>query len=366
MKIHASSLARAMVCSGHLFFKDLHDTELHPAAPEGTAAGEYLEHLLNKTTPPLQAKNGIYFDDDMKLYGSATAKDIFDKANGAEVTAEGKVSWMTQAGVKISCRYDASFLTPGLLYVDDYKYGYGIVDVTENWQLIAYAIGEVIRRQQPLDVALRIHQPRPHHEHGSVREWRITYPELLQYKDRIEKRMQQIVDGDKTLTTSSACKYCKGAAEACTAFNRSFYAALDFTESFTQDMITDEEVAQQLNLAKTAKEIIKIKTDSLEQLAISRIKGGKIVPGYMTEKSYGNRSWKGCVNADNILALTGKNISEPAKLLSPAKAEKLGVPKTLIAGLVEKKYKGNNLVKKDASDLGDSIFGTNNPSTGVK
>jgi hypothetical protein len=51
------------------------------AEEEGTAAGEYLERLLTNQPIPLTARNGVYFDDDMKFYGDAIAQDIIERAS---------------------------------------------------------------------------------------------------------------------------------------------------------------------------------------------------------------------------------------------------------------------------------------------
>ncbi len=355
--IHASGLSRVMTCSGSLMF-DLPREPSSESAKEGTACGEYLEHLLKgNQNIGTHAKNGVFFDEDMKFFANETAKEIEELSN-SPVNAEIKVDWQTRSGIWIKGRYDASFTSASnTLYVDDFKYGWTLVDVKENWQLLAYAIGEIMRQGVYYEtITLRIHQPRPHHEEGPIRSWELTYDELLAYKEKIEVRMDQIAQGITELVTSPKCKYCPAAAFACTAFNRAVYASVDYTLSdFEQDNLEDREISQQLDLLDRVTDVLKIKTDSMKQLAISRIKEGKIIPGYLTEDSYGNRDWKKDVSPNVIEVLTGLNITE-TKMLSPAKAEKIGVPKELVASFVERAYKGQNLVKRDAGKLADKIF----------
>jgi hypothetical protein len=362
MDIHCSQLARPMVCAGFLAFTDLPKSPTNAAAEEGTAAGEYLERLLMGKDLPAQAKNGVYFDDDMKFY----TRPIVDEINSnkqSEVLCEQPIDWRTRSGIWIRGKYDLSFIRGGSLFIDDLKYGWGIVEVKDNWQLLGYAIGEVIRRGVAFEtIVLRIHQPRPHHEDGSTREWKLTYAELLGYKERIEQRMEMIAAGDKTLTTSKHCKYCAAAGEACPAFNRLFYRALEVTTEFTQDQIDEAELARQLDHVNRATEVIKIKMDSLNELAVSRIKNGKIIPGYLTEQRFGDRKWKPNISPETIKALTGKDILEKV-MLSPAKAEKLGISKDFVNQLVDRHFMGNKLVRKDSSAIGDKIFG--NPNKGV-
>lgn len=360
MEIHCSQLARPMACAGFTSFKDLPKFEAGPAAEEGTAAGELLERLLLGKEIPKQARNGVYFDNDMRFY----TKPIIEEINGnteSSVLCETPIDWRTRSGVWIRGKYDVSFIREGCLYIDDLKYGWGLVEVKDNWQLLGYAIGEVIRRGRAFErIVLRIHQPRPHHEDGTTREWSLTYGQLLEYKERIETRMQEIVNGQNQLQTGPQCKYCPAAAEACPAFNRLFYRALEVSTEFTQDAINEAELARQLDHISRAAEVIKIKKDSLDQLATSRIKAGKIIPGYVSESSYGDRQWKPEATPQVFEVLTGKRITEQV-MLSPAKAQKLGVPKEFIDQLVVRHFKGQKLVKKSSTKEADKIFGTEAP-----
>ncbi len=363
MHIRCSGLARPMVCAGFVFL-DLPRSETNSAAEEGTAAGEYLERLLTNKPLGTSASNGYYFDDDIKFYTGPINTDIRERAV-TEILCEQKINWQTKSGIEIRGKYDIAFVDEkGRLCIEDLKYGWGLVEVKENWQLIAYAIGEVIRRGQGFDeISMKIHQPRPHHEDGSTREWTISYSELLQYKDKIEKRMQELVDGKKDLQTSSHCKYCMGAGEACPAFNRLFYRSLEITTEFCQDSIDNDELAMQLDQVNRAEEVIKIKKDSLTQLGNIRIKQGQIVPGYAQSNSYGNRGWKKGIGPEAIKLMTGKNVVE-TNFMSPAKAEKLGISRELVNQLTDKKFLGSKLKKTDTSKIGNKIFGTINPNGG--
>lgn len=354
-----------MVCAGFLSFENLPVSEAGAPAEEGTAYGEYIERKLE--TPhleiPAKARNGVYFDDDMRFYAKGTLVDIVSKAEG-KILCEQRIDWQTRSGIWIRGTYDISFVHNGKLYIDDNKYGWGIVEVKENWQLLGYAIGEIIRRAVAFDkIVLRIHQPRPHHEDGWLREWELTYAELLGYKEKIEARMDQIAAGDRTLQTSAKCKYCPAAGESCPAFNRLFYRALEISTEFTQDQIDEVELGRQLDHVGRAMEVLKIKQDSLNELSVSRIKAGKIIPGYITEERYGDRKWKSGVDPAVFKILTGKDIVEQV-MLSPAKAEKAGIHKKFVNQFVDRHFLGMKMVRKDASDVGNKIFGKAAPNGG--
>ena len=104
-----------------------------------------------------------------------------------------------------------------------------------------------------------------------------------------------------------------------------------------------------------ASELLYIRKDSLTELAINRIKGGKVVPNYSIETSFGNRTWKKSVSPDVLEMLTGKVVTEK-KLLSPAKIEKLGVDKKFIASLTERYNKGSKVKRVDTNAMADRIF----------
>jgi len=363
VEIRCSKLARVMECAGSLFF-DLPPEEDKPAAMEGTAAGELLRAMLETGDldhPMVQASNGVAIDSDMRFYLKPIAEEILNRADGP-ILCEQKIDWMSRSGIVVHGSYDASYvLNDEVLCIDDLKYGWGIVEVYRNWQLLGYAIGEVIRRQQYFkEVRVRIMQPRPHHEDGDVREWVIPYNELLVYKEEIEKRMDQLAAGDKTLQTGKQCKYCPAAGEACPAFNKAFWRGIEIAHEFLQDKISDQELSFQLDLVNRIADVVKIKQDSIKQLAVDRIKAGKIIPNYITETNLGDRKWKAGISPEIVKAMTGKDIIKKV-MLSPAKAEKAGVPKEFVNALVERHFLGQKLVRKDASQLGDKIFGKGAP-----
>lgn len=360
MEIRCSSLARPMACAGFLSFENLPKDEPSDAAAEGTAFGELVERMLVGKDIPAQASNGVYFNDEMRFHAKPIVEEINSERTG-NVLCEQRIDWQSRSGVWVRGSFDISFERNGRLYVDDCKYGWGIVEVKDNWQLLGYAIGECIRRGVAYkEIVLRIRQPRPHHEDGDCREWVLPYATLLAYKEKIDARLEQIVAGYRQLETGKQCKYCPAAAEACPAFNRIFYRGIEVSFDFVQDQITEEELARQLDQANRASEVLKIKLDSLGQLATQRIKGGKIVPGYITESRYGDRQWKDGISPDVIQTLTGKCVTETA-MLSPAKAEKAGVPREFVNQLVDRKFLGQKVVKKSAVESANKVFGTEAP-----
>lgn len=357
--LRASGLARVMKCAGFVSYLDLPEYESGLPAAEGTAAGEYLQAMLEQRTltpqVPTHAKNGVRFDEDMIFHTTPIAEDILNSSDGP-VLCEMEV--VIPGAISVIGHSDVSYTRGTTLYIEDLKYGWGLIEVKENWQLLAYAIGEVIRRQQHFhNIVMRIRQPRPHHEDGDKREWVISYNELMSYYNDLQTRMNWIAAGARELSTGKQCKYCPAASHACPAFNRDYQDAIaTVLNDFKQDDLSEKEIAFQLNQLDRVQEILKIKKDSMEALANYKMKAGGIIPGWTTEQNFGHRKWKSNVTPEGIAMLTGKNIIKPA-MLSPAEAEKLGVSKHLVKDYVERHFTGMKLVRKDASKIADQIFG---------
>lgn len=356
-----------MACAGSLFFTNLPPEEPSAAAEEGTAAGEYLERLLTGQTIGTHARNGVFFDDEMKFHVEPLVERIKGLA-ATPVRCEQRIDFQVTDNVWIRGQYDIGYVGhDGWLVIEDLKYGWGLVEIgpkTPNWQLLGYAIGEFIRRGSKGEnfpgVVMRILQPRPHHEEGSIREWRLTSDQLLSFFGQIKDRMLLIEKGLRDLATGPQCRYCK-AAPFCPALSKAAFRGVEHAQEFVQDNLSDAELSSQLDIFNRINDVIKIRLDSLKTLTVDRIKNGAIVPNYVTEPSYGDRKWKKSIDPETIKMLTGKDITERV-MLSPAKAEKLGISKDFVNGLVDRHFLGMKLNRKDASDIGNKIFGTKDPN----
>ena len=363
-EIRCSSLHRPMQCLDYLMLENLVHEEAGQPAKDGTVIGELLSEMIRQQTDSPKvgktASNGTFLDQDMWFHARDTYSTILQRAQGNRIETEERIDWMATEIIKIRGQFDISFAVANTLFIEDLKYGYGIVDVKENWQLIGYAIGQYFRLRnlygyQPEYICFTIHQPRPYHEDGRVRSWTITLAELMQYAQQISDRMQDYVNNRGTLQTGKSCKYCD-AASTCPALNRSANKAMDTVlGEWNEKPLTNEEVAEQYQLLQRASELLELRLKSIEQLAISRIQANQIVPGYAFEMTYGDRKWKSGVTAESIEILTGTKVTK-TEMLSPNQAEKAGVSKKLTSSLTEKPAKGVKLVKKDTSEEANKIL----------
>lgn len=360
-EIRCSSLDRYMKCPGFAQMTDTLPNLSNPAAEEGTAAGELLQAMLEQRSlkPNVTgvAKNGVRFDSDMYFHLTPIAQEIL--AKNVTINCEGRVDWVPAAqSITIRGQFDISYIVGDTLYIEDLKYGWKIVDVKENWQLLGYAIGTLMQLpERPKYIQFTIHQPRPHHEEGRSRVWKIDLNELTNYYNKICDVMGSIAQGSRELITGSHCKYCPAAANRCPAISRSMYNGIaEVMYDFKQDDLTEAEIAEQLRLLEDVASLVKIKQDSLNDLACLKLKEGKHIPGYGLEEKFGDRSWKSDVTPEAIEVLTGLTIVEKV-IMSPAKAEKLGVDKKLVKDLVERRMIGVKAVKKDYTRDAEKAFG---------
>lgn len=363
LEIRCSSLDRYMKCPGFVNFRDLPQSESTEAAEEGTAAGELLQSMLEQRTltPTVNAtaKNGVRFDNDMYFHLKPIAQEILNK--NVQVYCEQRVDWKPCEEIDIRGQFDICYLIGRELYIEDLKYGYKIVDVKENWQLLGYAIGTIIHlgsNNITVDrVNFTIHQPRPYHEEGSSRVWSIPATEIMKYYEKICKHMKLVASKKGDCITGSQCRYCPAATEACTAINRATYNAVDVAMSpSNHDSLNEKELAQQLTILQRAFELVKIKLDALNDLAVVKMKDGKVIPGYGLEEKLGDRKWLPDITPEAIKALTGIDATETV-MLSPAKIEKMGLSKDFVKSLVTRSYVGFKAVKKDFTKDAEKVFG---------
>ena len=269
--LRCSSMTRFMTCSGFLTLKVPEQLD-SDAAREGTAFAELIECRLKNQPVGERATNGVFFDSEAFYYADVVMKNIPPYAE-----SEQKVSFKPSPAhdVRVEGTFDLSWEEDDgdTLVVADIKYGYGLVEVEHNWQLLSYVIGQVFKKEKAYSkYVLRIIQPRPHHEDGWVRDWLLTPDELKSYFDEMIEQVKKYGNGDISFVTSKNCKYCPSLGQECAAISKAFFNSVDVVMNEPiQDSITNEELSNMLYLFERVKDVLKIKSDSLSALATSRI-----------------------------------------------------------------------------------------------
>lgn len=359
--ITADELPRFMQCNGsRLMPATMPPVETDQSArDEGTAAHWLASEVFNGRTDLLEmadrkAPNGVYITPEMiehveEYLNAIVHIDRGDLTNAMEIeTSFGNDQW------RVNARADHMGYVgnSNTVYVDDFKYGWRIVEPKMNWTLIAHAIGYCITRQiQPREIVLTIHQPRPFHRDGKSREWRITYDELTGYHQQLAATMAAPSD---TLNTGPQCRKCH-ALPTCPAARAASMNAIDASALAFSDDIGNDLLSFELDTLRTAAATLDNRLSALEELAKHRLKAGQIVQGYGVEIQLSNLTWKEGMTAGLLLALTGKDLSSP-KLITPTQAKKL-VSEEIIKTVAERRQTGVKLVRMDASEKAEQIFG---------
>lgn len=349
-----SSAARRMACPGSRAMSDRYKTgEISEAALEGEAAHWFAHELIShyfvkgNTTKlvagSISPKN-IVIDDEMEESAKIYACSVFDIL---EKTQAPNIKLHIEKTLQIPNIHPLMFGTPDLwfvidkeIYLYDYKYGHGYVDEFENWQLIAYVAGifnHLNTTGSDYVVHMTIVQPRNYNADGPIRTWTIRGNNLQPYFDRLKASSENSLNQNAPLIPSSHCTYCP-ARHACPALQD---AALQIAESIQgpqHNELTPGELGNELRFLKHAQSLLEARVTALEEEAIGQIIKGESIPHFTIEQAMGREKWIKTIDEIAILGeLYDCNLFKSQDVITPRQAEKLGIPKEVIAKYTERK-----------------------------
>lgn len=230
------------------------------------------------------------------------------------------------------------------LHIVDYKYGFTPVEAERNKQLSIYVRNLVLHVRGVVEVSkdavvrMTIDQPRL----GSRKTWETTLDELDDFlRENVEAQALSILYPEpkasfKFAPSDETCKFCP-AESFCTA--RAQWIAKDFEpldvvlrdpQSVIDDpedivgfappeTLDEQHLAAALAIADAAKKWF----SNLESYALARAVNGNPPPGFKAVEGRGSRQWGDDAEAERFLkARLKKDAYQPAKILSPAQAEK--------------------------------------------
>lgn len=243
-------------------------------------------------------------------------------------------------------------------HVWDFKYGWGIVEVKNNWQLICYAVGLFAKHHHaghPLtDVTVTIVQPRPSHPSGRVRSVTYTAAEIYDLAAHLQSYALRTTQPNAPCVTGDHCGDCK-AITPCEAARRASLNAVDVAYTSQPNELSGEDLAQELRTLRRAADMLKARLDAQEARALKVINDGGAVPGFTTERAFGRRKF---ISDDAVAALGvmfGLDLFE-RKPMTPPAVEKLGVPKDFVKQFTTTPETGRKLVARDASEKAREVF----------
>lgn len=357
--VTATDLPRLMACNGSRLMDGFKSSIVAEDEQriEGDAAHWLIKNTYETKQAPIElvdrkAPNGFYIVPEMV--------DYIDEFLDADPHRVGMVEIETSFagnGWHVSARadrlvYDA---VNNILHVDDFKYGWGLVEVEQNWTLIAHALGWCIGNQvSPTKIVFRIFQPRPYHADGKVRSWEITYPQLLELYNRINATLSAPTD---VLVTGSHCKNCPAFVN-CPAARKAQMNAIDVSEIAFNDSLDDETLSFFLDQMERATKSLTTAYKAYSDLALHRVRIGKNIKNYSIDTELSALQWEDHVTPEIVHMITGRNDLTKQKLITPTQAKKAGVDETILTTLSSRKSKGFKLVRVDENKKAQKAFGS--------
>jgi len=324
------------------------ETEESPSSLEGSAAHWVVECTLSQPSTPVpigtQAPNGVAVTEEM-LEGAALAMQTIVETLGPKwremLVIERKIQiprihpskcWGTPD------YYAWAVLPDGrrVLFLFDYKFGYGLVEVRKNMQLVAYTSG-LFSEVPELDdqntvVVMAIIQPRAYHRHGPVRWWKVKGSDL-RAQVNILHMQATLADSDDppAKVEPDACEHCRGRIH-CEANQRAGYAAAAKGQQSAPIDMTPHALGLELRALKRAQKLLDARVSGLEAEVSATIKRGKLVPFWTMQSAPGRLTWNKSV--PEVLALGsiyGIDVARPPEPLTPKQAIDAGLPESLVS-----------------------------------
>lgn len=310
------------------------------------AGKHHIDELVDRKAP-----NGVFITADMAEHVSDYLSCI-DRSPHAIISQEWSYSFGTDA-FQVNGRADMIGTVADILSIDDLKYGYVPV-APDNWTLISHAIGYYLATGfVPYRIVNTIHQPRAPHSDDRIRTFDYTFPQLMEFYERIKRVLTWPSD---ILQTGEWCYKCPSFL-SCPARKIAELNAIEAAHIAYNSDISNDEIAFRLDQIARAKSLLDQSEKSYKEVATHRVAKGEIIENYVVKNDLANRSWKEFVTPDLITVLTGMQATEKPKCISVAEAERRGMPETMLSSLSERKNKGNKLVRISANKNAEKMFG---------
>lgn len=328
-KLAPSSAGRWVNCPGSVALQEQHpDNRVTIFQTDGTTVHD-VSALALQSGKPVDDIPSIITDE------MAYAADMYIQAVQAVVGTESNL--VVELRMAVPQVHQTCFGTPdaywfdhreGILHVWDLKYGWGIVEAKENWQLILYALGIIaLLPKAPIAIHLHIVQPRPYHWDGPVRTWMITYDELLRRGDTAKESAELALAPNPPTKTGPHCRYCS-ALVPCESTDEAIFNVLDVAGVASAPDQDPRLIGYKLMILRRASEMVKHQLAAVEQVAL----GMKSVPGWEVENKVGKLCWDSTKTQQiaDVAALCGIEAHKPPELKTPTQLIKAGVPKELV------------------------------------
>lgn len=378
-----SSRARTVQCNGHVVMEQravARNPELAASSAEsreGEAAHEVAEQLCLgvELVEGGTTSNGELITREMvegaRLWRDTIARDLAPHGVPLNAVAlEVAVAcnrihpqvWGTPDARVWITPFMSALLPRPKIFVWDYKFGHGIIEVFECYQLTDYVSGALSSLNLPhdmvVDVEMVIVQPRAFHREGPVRRWRTDTTKLLHYFETSALAVHAALDTEVVpdLRVGPECEHCTARHE-CPALQRAAMNACDV--SYKAQSLTLDAGARGLELRylKRAMNLMEARVTGLEEEVRAGIRRGETTPGWSIESGQGRTVW--LRPAGQVAAMgdeLGFDLRKPVEVITPKQAADKGMPGDIVDVYSKSTSGAARLVENDGSRA-RQIFG---------
>lgn len=342
--IGASSMSRWSKCPGSIrLSRDLPKTT-SSYAEEGTLAHDVAARAL--MLPIVDCISGV--DPEMEKHVLSYCNFVTDELGMGRLYVEKSFDLSEDLYPGLYGTSDAVIWDKEtrVLKVIDFKYGAGVaVEVTDNLQLMYYALGAMMTLNLPAEIVeIIIHQPRAFHPDGPVRRQKMTALAIRDFAEELVEAAKRTEDPNAPLIPGDQCRFCPASGVCPKLHEKALALAQDdfgAVETYDRD---------KLSKALSWAPILKQWLDSVEKFAYARACAGDEIPGFKLVEKRSTRKW---VDESAVVAFAKASglveeeiFSKSVK--SPAQLEKLLTKdgKKSLERLVVKSSSGLTLVEE--------------------
>lgn len=337
--IQPSSLALTVACNASVQLQ-----ASVPASPDTEEEAEgKAAHLV-----AMWAAQGKPFDIGTKFKheGREWTVDI-DMYNGAKlyarVLSELGNNWRLEDPVKCSRIHPThcwgtpdAWNKPGVLHVGDYKYGHRFVEVFENYQLIAYAVGvmERLNIHDDTNVMCEFHivQPRSYHRDGPVRTWKVPAMDLRPLVNIARNAAERALLPNPTATTGQHCIDCR-ARHVCATLKNSVDSIVDYSNTAELAPLDIAAMGSELRILDAAKQRLEARRTGLAVMVEATLRAGQRVPHYELRPGQSRLKWLPDTTPEQLAAmgdLFGIKTRKPLEVITPRQAIDAGIDEAVV------------------------------------
>jgi hypothetical protein len=311
---------------------------------EGSAAhwlaGEMLGgRVENESCVGMVAPNGWAVDAEMEHY----VRDYMcyvESWRGELVPPETAI----RIGDHIGGRVDTGKIDHDnrLVHVFDFKYGWRLVEVEQNPELLCY--GVAIALPLGYNIMMHIVQPRPHHPDGPTRTTLVPCTKVPEWRAWLVARAEfaEGLHGDPIGTPGEHCRDCSNRA-TCAALAANVYAQFEQIADTRLTKMTAEQLAVELDFIDRAETLVKERKAGLEAEAEGRMtRGGEFIPGWEMQPKTGHRKFT--VPMAQVQMMTGVMPFKQVEM-SPAEIERAGAKKDIVKQITHTPVIGRKLAR---------------------